>query len=213
MESSPYFILLPSSGKGPGVFVLHAWWGLNEFIQSFCQRLSREGFVVLAPDLYHGRIAQTIEEAEKLRGKMNRARAAEEILAAQAALRSHPAVTAPKTGLIGFSLGAYLSLWLAGEHPEGIGAVTVFYGASGQDLSASEAAFQGHFAESDPYTSASGVKKMEKNLRTAGRPVDFYTYPGTGHWFFEDDRPDAFNPAAARLAWERTTDFLHQHLS
>ncbi len=56
------------------------------------------------------------------------------------------------------------------------------------------------------------VRAMEKTLREAGRPVDFYTYPGTGHWFFEPDRPDAYQPQAAQLAWERTLAFLRAQL-
>ena len=49
-------------------------------------------------------------------------------------------------------------------------------------------------------------------LKDAGRSTSFFTYPGTGHWFFEQDRPDAYDEQSAQLAWERTTAFLHEHL-
>ena len=59
------FLAVPSTGKGHGVLVLHAWWGLNDTIKAFCTRLAQEGFVALAPDLFAGKIARTIEEAEQ----------------------------------------------------------------------------------------------------------------------------------------------------
>src|SRR5258705_10118901 len=60
------FLALPPTGKGPGVLVLHAWWGLNDTIRGVCDRLAGEGFVAFAPDLYHGKVADTIAGAEAL---------------------------------------------------------------------------------------------------------------------------------------------------
>ena len=60
------FLATPASGKGPGVLVLHAWWGLNDTMKALCERLASEGFITFAPDLYHGKIAVTIPEAEAL---------------------------------------------------------------------------------------------------------------------------------------------------
>ncbi|MEZ4619663.1 MAG: dienelactone hydrolase family protein [Caldilineaceae bacterium] len=68
----------------------------------------------------------------------------------------------------------------------------------------------GHFAENDPYEEEEYIVAMEKGIREAGRPVTFHTYPGTGHWFFEADRIDAFHPEAADLAWQRTLAFLKE---
>jgi carboxymethylenebutenolidase len=212
MTTSAYYLNLPASGKGPGLLVLHPWWGLNDFIKDFCDRLSREGFVVLAPDLYHGHIAKTIPEAKLLRGKMIRPQAQADILSGLAVLRAHPALTSPGIGLVGFSLGAHFALWLAADYPEDIRAVTVFYGSRSTDFAASRAAFLGHYAQNNGYESASGVHNLKKNLRAAGCPVTIYTYPGTGHWFFESDRPEVYDPVAAHLAWERSLEFFHQHL-
>ncbi|HZU86549.1 MAG TPA: dienelactone hydrolase family protein, partial [Anaerolineaceae bacterium] len=168
--------------------------------------------VVIAPALYDGKTATTIEEAKLLRGKMKRAQAQEEILSALTTLRTHPALTSPALGLVGFSLGAYFALGLAAEHPESIQAVTLFYGTRNADYSASHAAYLGHYAEHDIFESTSGIRKLEKNLRAAGCPATFFTYPGTGHWFFERDRADAYAPESAELAWERTIEFLHHKL-
>ena len=80
------------------------------------------------------------------------------------------------------------------------------------DFSASGSAFQFHLAESDPFVSPGTIVTQERQLRLSGRPTELHQYPGTGHWFFEWDRPEAYDEAAARLAWDRTTEFLDHHL-
>lgn len=109
--------------------------------------------------------------------------------------------------MIGFSLGAYYALDLSAADPEHIRSVVLFYGTGPVDFSNSRAAYLGHFAENDEYEPPSNVDELEETLRRAGRPVTFYRYPGTGHWFFEPDRP-AYNQAAASLAWDRPLAFL-----
>jgi carboxymethylenebutenolidase len=90
--------------------------------------------------------------------------------------------------------------------------VVVFYGTGPGDYSASRAAYLGHFAETDPYEPRENVDYLETALRAAGRPARMYHYPGTGHWFFEPDRSDAYRPAAATLTWRRTLAFLRKSL-
>ena len=202
---------LPAAGKGPGALVLHAWWGLNPFFRDLCQRLAQNGFVAFAPDLYHGKTASTIDEAKGLRSKLNQQKAFAEIIRAAETLSAHEALTNKSIAVIGFSLGARFALELSVAKPEFIRTVVAFYGASRLDYAPSQAAYLGHFAETDPWLAASGVKKLEKSLRAAGRPATLHTYPGTGHWFFESDRAEAFDLEAAQLAWERTLEFLEPH--
>ncbi|MBI3162625.1 MAG: dienelactone hydrolase family protein, partial [Chloroflexi bacterium] len=191
-----------------GILVLHAWWGLNDFVKNLCNRLATEGYLVLAPDLYNGAIAKTILEAEKLRGKLKRGPTSKQILEALKQLRNE---TGQPVGLIGFSLGAYWGLWLVEEKPKDIAATVLFYGTRGGDYAKTKSAFLGHFAETDEFVAESGRKKMEKSLDAAGKLVAFHVYPKTRHWFFEDDRPE-YNPDAADLAWQRSIEFLHSHL-
>lgn len=206
------YLVLPKSGKGAGILVLHAWWGLNDFFKGFCERLAQEGFVVLAPDLYRGKTATTIDEAKRLRSQLNQKQVSTDILSAVERLCKLPAVTSKSLGVIGFSLGGHWALWLSLEKPEYIKAVTVFYSTRNADYSQAQATYLGHFAETDDWVAVSGVKKLEKSLRTANRPATFFTYEGTGHWFFEKDRIDAYNATAAQLAWKRTVEFLHTQL-
>ena len=112
--------------------------------------------------------------------------------------------------MIGFSLGAYYALDLSVTAPEHIRSVVIFYGTRPGDYSSSKAAYLGHFAETDEFEPQSDVDNLEESLRRAGRPVTFYRYSGTGHWFFEPDRSQAYNQAAASLAWDRTLAFLRR---
>jgi carboxymethylenebutenolidase len=193
---------------------LHAWWGLTDFFRAVCERLASEGFVALAPDLYHGATAATIEEAKSLRSTVDRTVTNKELKAAVEYLCANEAVSSPQIGVIGFSLGGNYALWLARNRPEAIRAVVLFYGMGGGKFSNTQATFLGHFAESDEWGAGlDKARSLEDRLRAAGRDVTFHTYAGTEHWFFEADRPAAYSADAARLAWERTVEFMRNQLA
>ncbi len=204
------FLAAPATGTGPGVLVLHAWWGLNDTMRAICTRLADSGFVAFAPDLYHGKVADTIADAESLARALgaNHVQAEAELAEATKFLDERAEQTGRGLAVIGFSLGANYALDLAAADPEPIRSVVLFYGTGGGDFSTSRAAYLGHFAENDEFEPRAGVDELEELLRRAGRPVTFYHYPGTGHWFVEPDRPQAYNDAAANLAWDRTLAFL-----
>ncbi|HTX79733.1 MAG TPA: dienelactone hydrolase family protein [Longilinea sp.] len=206
------FLATPSASTRPGVLVLHAWWGLNDTIKAFCNRLAESGFVAFAPDLYHGKLATTIEEAETLSNALDAKQAKADVFDAVAFLGQRAAHSDRGLAVVGFSLGAYFALDISTTDPAHIHTVVVFYGTGPGDYAASKAEYLGHFAENDPYEPSSNVDYLETSLKSAGRPVTFYRYPGTGHWFFEPDRVDAYNPGAAALAWDRTLTFLKASL-
>ncbi|MFW9847723.1 MAG: dienelactone hydrolase family protein [Candidatus Thorarchaeota archaeon] len=204
-----YLATLQSTSGAP-VLVLHAWWGLNNTIKSICDNLAKAGFLAFAPDLYHGKIADTIPEAEELGSALDEKylQAKAEIAEAVQFLCEEIGVSGCEVSVVAFSLGAYYALDLAASDPEHIRSVVLFYGSGPVDHSTSRARYLGHFADKDPYEPRENVEDLEKALRTVGRPVTFYTYEGTGHWFFEPDRKDAYDKTAAQLAWERTLEFL-----
>lgn len=204
------YLAVPSTGQGNAVLVLHAWWGLNDTMKDFCRRLAEAGFVVFAPDLYHGKVADTIAGAQALGSALdaNQDQAKADIADAIRFLSERAGQADCSLAVVGFSLGAYYALDLSVTDPDRIRSVVVFYGTRGGDYSSAKAAYLGHFAEMDEFEPQSEVDSLEAALQRAGRPVSFHRYSGTGHWFFEPDRTQAFNPAAARLAWERTLAFL-----
>jgi carboxymethylenebutenolidase len=215
-QSQPQGILaIPPTGKGPGVLVLHAWWGLNDTMKAFCTRLAESGFVAFAPDLYHGKVADNIADAETLGNALdtNQLQAKAEIADATHFLHERVGQSEHGLAVIGFSLGVYYTLDLAAADPEHIRSVVIFYGTGDGDYSSSRAAYLGHFAENDEFEPQSNVDDLEESLRRAGRPVTFYRYRDTGHWFFEPDRTQAYNQAAASLAWDRTLAFLKRSSS
>lgn len=209
-SQSQGFLALPPSGEGPGVLVLHAWWGLNDTIKAFCKRLAESGFVAFAPDLYHGKVADNIPDAEALGHDLdaNHLQAKAEIAEAIRFLDERNGQAGRGLAAIGVSLGAYYALDLAAADPEHIHSVVLFYGTGGGDFSSSRAAYLGHFAENDELEPRANVDSLEESLRQAGCAVTFHVYSGTGHWFFEPDRSDAYDPEAAALAWKRTLSFL-----
>ena len=192
---------------GPGLIVLHAWWGLNEFFQRLCERLATQGFTVLAPDLYAGKLAATVEEAEALREEQDPDFMHTAALSAVARLRRQPGIIPGPVGVIGFSMGAAWALVLSAAQPEDISAAVLFYGTYEVDFKQSKAAFQGHFAEHDEYETINDVHSMTAAMEAAGRPTDFLL-SGTVTGLSRRTRPDAYNAEASRLAWERTLTFL-----
>lgn len=208
------YVAVPEGARGPGVLVLHAWWGLTSVFTDVCDRLAAAGYVALAPSLYaDGATAESIAEAEALIAAHDRAPGEAEavVLAAVEQLRGLPEVTDAGIGVIGFSMGAYWALRLSQVRPADVSAVVAVYGTGNGDYRAARAAYLGHFAEQDEFEPLEGVRALESTIRATGREVAFYVYPGTGHWFVEPNRPE-YDAEAADLVWERTLAFLKARL-
>ena len=208
------YLSVPNTSRG-GVIVLHAWWGLNDFFKSLCDRLAAEGYTALAPDLRQGKVAKTVDEAKQLMSTIDEmATFPNIVLGAFDRLRSEPGLKGKALGVIGFSMGASWALWLSTQKPSDIKAVIVFYGAYSEpswDFSRSQASYQGHYSPEDEWEPIEGIRGLEETIRKAPRPVTFHFYPGAKHWFIENDRPE-FAPQAASLAWTRTLEFIHSTL-
>jgi carboxymethylenebutenolidase len=189
------------------VLVLPAWWGLNGFVRRFCDRLAGDGFAALALDLYGGgQVAATIEEATALRNDLDDDAAFDRVCGAVDFLRSRQPDGTPErggVGVIGFSLGAFWALCLK-EH---VGAIVAFYGLSDPQSFCADAPVLGHFAEQDEWEPMEAVRAFETALTAAGKQIEVHVYPGTRHWFFEEDRPE-YDEGAAEAAYARTIAFL-----
>jgi len=203
------YLALPAQSDAPGVMVLHAWWGLNPIFKALCDRLAAEGFVAFAPNLNEGRVATTIDEAKEIMSALDGERKYRVAMAALESLRGRPEVRKEPFSLIGFSMGAAWSLVVAGESPDDIRKIVMYYGAGEADYTKLKLDVLGHFAEHDEWEDEKYINAMKNDMQAAGLNVDFHFYPNTSHWFFEEDRPE-FDPSAAALAWTRTLEFLRR---
>lgn len=208
------YLSIPESGNGPGVVVIQEWWGLVDHVKDVCDRFAAEGFVALAPDLYHGKTTKSPDEAGKLMMAMRIDQAQNDLGAAVEYLSTHDAVTSEKIGVVGFCMGGALSLYTATKNPH-IGACVVFYGGHPKvkpDLPNLHAPVLGLYAERDGFVTPASVRELESNLKQLGKQIETHIYPGTDHAFFNDTRPEVYDDEAAADAWRRTVEFLRKHL-
>lgn len=201
------YLAAPEKG-GPGVLLLHAWWGLNPFFKETCDRLAEQGFTVLAPDLRDGQIAKTIDEAKALMEKSDGQLVGDTVMAAKDHLRG---LVNGKIGVIGFSMGGAWALITAAYKPEQIAAVVLFYGNEGIEYGKVAAKVMGHYSDHDEWEPSEYVENTFAEFKKAGVDATLHIYPGVAHWFVESDRPE-YDAAAAQLAWERTFEFLKKNL-
>jgi carboxymethylenebutenolidase len=206
-KSVTAYLASPANG-GPGILLLHAWWGLKPFFKQVCDQLAKRGYIVLAPDLRDEQIATTIDEAKELMQKSDDQLTDHIVMAAKNYLYNF---TKNKIGLIGFSMGAAWALVTAENDPEKITATVLFYGAYPMNFNKIKSKVLGHFCEVDEWEPIEGVREMEASLKAINVYVALHFYPGVGHWFVETDRPE-YDSASAELAWDRTFEFLKDNL-
>ena len=209
------YLATPASGRGPGLVVIQEWWGLVPHIKDVCDRLAGEGFVALAPDLYHGESTTEPDEAGKKMMAMNLEKAGKDMSGAvdYVAERS----SGDGIGVIGFCMGGGLALLLATQRPDKIKAAAPFYGvipwpAAQPDWTKVKGAVQGHYAEKDDFANPESVRALEQQLKNAGCEVEMFIYPNTDHAFFNDTRPEVHDADASRQAWDRSLAFFRSHL-
>jgi carboxymethylenebutenolidase len=209
------YLATPAKGPGPGVVVIQEWWGLVPHIKKVADRLAGEGFLALAPDLYHGKATRSPDEAGKLMMALNVDQAARDIGGAVSYLKSHARNAGKKAGTVGFCMGGALSLYTASTNSD-VDACVVFYGGHPNVkplLEALQAPLLGLYAEADDFVTVKSVRALESRLRELGKTYEFRIYPGAQHAFFNDERPEVYNREAADDAWSRTVQFLRMHLA
>jgi carboxymethylenebutenolidase len=209
------YLSAPASGRGVGVVVVQEYWGLNSHIRSIADRFAAEGFVALAPDLYHGRVTREPDEAGKLMMALNIEQAAKDLRGATSYLLAQGGAVGSRVGVVGFCMGGQLALYAGTVAPDQIGAVVDLYGIHPNvrpDFGRLQAPVLGLFAERDTFTTPEAVHALEQQLRAAGKQVETHTYPDVDHAFFNDERPEVYDAEAARDAWGRILRFLRQHL-
>lgn len=208
------YLAIPEKGSGPGVIVIQEWWGLVDHIKNVCDRFANEGYVALAPDMYHGKTTTSPDEAGKLMMALQIDQAEKDLRGAIQYLLNHDATKSDRVGTVGFCMGGALSLYAASKN-EQVGACVVFYGIHPNvkpDLPNLKAPVLGIYAEKDKSTPPEAVRDLEQQLRALGKSVEMHIYPETDHAFFNDTRPGVYNRRAAEDAWRRTIEFFAKNL-
>ncbi|HEY6411671.1 MAG TPA: dienelactone hydrolase family protein, partial [Ktedonobacteraceae bacterium] len=213
--TAPGYLATPEGGSGPGIVVLHEWWGLTEPFKQACDRLAEAGFVALAPDFSRGKTTASIEEAEALGAELDRnvKRWRGDIVGALQFLRQH-AATRPTDGrgafgFVAFSTSRLLRAGYVDQSGRGDRRRRdLLCHLSWPGLPRCESGLPVPRGFGGPLR----VGGVRRGIGAAGRQTTFYTYPGTRHWFFDANRVEAYDASAAALAWERTVAFLNAEL-
>ncbi|MCS6899306.1 MAG: dienelactone hydrolase family protein [Myxococcales bacterium] len=200
-------------GRVPALVLIQEWWGLNDHIRSLIRRMAAEGFLVLAPDLYHGKSTKDPEEASRLMNELDTLRAVKEIGGGVDFLRTHDRSNG-NVGVLGFCMGGALT-FASACHIEGLGAAVPFYGippAEKVDYTRVTAPILAHFASRDGWAQPERAREIQKQIEAAGKSTMRLEIYEADHAFMNDTRPEVYNAEAATLAWSRTVEFFKQHL-
>ena len=196
----------PVSGKGPAIVVIQEWWGLVPHIQDIVDRFAKEGFLAIAPDLYHGKTTTAPDQAGRLLMELDAVRAGQEIAGAGQYLLSRKDCTSKTYGLVGFCMGGALAQYAAMNDAK-VGATVSFYGGFKQ-VPLHWEKLHGPilliYGGDDPGVPATEARPLEEKLRKLGKTVETVVYHGAKHGFFNDSRPEQYHKIAAQDAWKRT---------
>jgi len=209
------YLATPASGSGPGVLVIQEWWGLVPHIKDVVDRFAAEGFVALAPDLYHGETTTEPDEAGKLMMALNIDRAGRDMSGAVDFLAERS--TGSGIGVVGYCMGGGLALVIATQRPDKVKAVAPYYGlipwpSVQPDWSRLEAAVEGHYAAEDGFFPPEQARALEQQLRDLGKEATLHIHPGVDHAFFNDARPEVYSAEESAKAWASTLAFFRSKL-
>lgn len=199
----------PQAAGAPGVIVLQEWWGLVPHIKDVCRRLADQGYLALAPDLYHGESTLEAAEAQHLMEGLDWGRAVGEIQGAAAYLRAQGC---PKVGVVGFCMGGALSV--LGAAKAEVDAACAFYGfpPDASAVAGDCAPTQIFFGEREDFFSIPSAQAWAETQRVGGKESEVHVYPGAGHAFYNDTRPEAYHEASAQDAWQKTLAHFQAYL-
>ena len=220
ISGMPAYLARPAgAGPWPAVLVIQEAFGLNEHIKDVARRVADEGYVALAPDLFHrggkGRTAgyDDLPKALGLMGALKDEEIVADVAAAIEYLEGQPGVRAGRIGITGFCMGGRVSYLVACALPKKIRAAVPFYGGGIPiDRTATlDAPLLAFFGAEDAFIPLDQVERLRAQAERLGKQVEIVVYPSAPHGFFCNER-DSYRPEAARDAWERTKAFLQRHL-
>ncbi len=205
------YIARPQTETAAAVVVIHEWWGINDHIRDIATRYANEGYLCVAPDLFRGKVAKKTEEASKLMQALPIEDGIETIRAAIAAARQ--TYNVQKIGITGYCMGGTFALRAACEVDE-LAAAAPFYGDIPEEnvLKRLKAPTLFIAGKRDAWINAEKVNALKDAARKYDLPVEVVVYDAD-HAFFNDTRPEVYDPEAAADAWRRVLDHFRKHFS
>ncbi|SRR6266496_1327087 len=200
----------PGNGPFPALVVVHEWWGLNDWVKEQASKLSDEGYVTLAIDLYRGKVATTSDLAHELMRGVPDDRASRDLHSAFEYLKAQPDVSKNKIGAIGWCMGGGYALDIALQEPT-LAADVIHYGSLADDpddLKKIHAPVLGLFGGQDRGITPSDVHKFEQQMKKLGKSVEVHIYSDAGHAFENPNNTMGYRKDDAEDAWKRTVAFL-----
>lgn len=211
-ESVTGFLALPGDSKRHrAIIAVHEWWGLNKWVKEQATNLAKNSYVVLAVDLYRGKVTTSPSEARKLKRDLTEDRAIHDLKMAFDYLVGRSEVDPKHIGSLGWSMGGRLALQLAIHEPR-LAACVVNYGSlptKSIDIKKINAQVLAIFGSHDRAIPRDKVRAFEMRMNAAKKPVDIKIYDGAGHAFENPGNKVGFRPEAAADAWLRTLRFFN----
>lgn len=204
----------PGKGPFPAIIVIHEWWGLNDWVKDQASKLSDQGYMTLAIDLYRGKVATTPDMAHEIMRGVPEDRARRDLQAAFEFLQAQPNVKKDRIGAIGWCMGGGYSLDVALDEPT-LAADVINYGHLATDPAALKkinAPILGLFGGQDQGIPPGDVRKFEAAMKQVGKKIDIKIYDDAGHGFENPNNKDGYRAADAADAWKRTVGFLEDNL-
>ena len=203
-----YFVQ-DDAGPGPGLLILHSFWGLTSSVKNLADGLADQRYTVLAPDINFGELPESEQDALNRLGVASPDRLASLVISSAKLL--HEKSTDGPIGIIGFGMGGSLGLWASVRLTDLVSAAVSFYGTQQIDFAGSSSAYLIHLADEDEFITDDEAAFMEATMGLESLPVEVTRYPGTNHGFCEPDG-DTFDPEAFEKAWSVTLAFLAARL-
>lgn len=209
------YLAMPDDGQAhPGVVLIQEWWGIEPHIKQLAERLARVGYVVLAPDLYHGRVAARPDDAAKSMMALNFEHAVAEIDQALDYLAGRPDVEPKRCGITGFCMGGLLTWRTAEAHSDKLACAAPFYGGrykpTAEDVQKINVPVLAVWGEHDASIPADQREHIVGLLKRAGKEHEVLVCDA-GHGFMNDTHGN-HSPECAARAWSALLDFFKRHL-
>jgi len=211
-KTCPAYLVAPKAANAPGFVCIQEYWGLNDQIKKTANRFAEAGYRALVPDLYRGKVARAADEATHMLSNLNFPDAAEQDI--RGALQDLKQTSKKKVAVGGFCMGGALTLLAALRVPE-MDAGACFYGLPPVDpveFKKIKIPLICHFANQDDWCTPARVNELENLLKQSKSSFEMYRYDAK-HAFMNEARPEVYDTASAKLAWDRTLSFLKKALA